>query len=83
MNACLLPLQWQTYDVNFTNAVVKDGKKVKNARMTMRLNGIVIHDNIEINGKTRRWPKGPGRHTRPDQAAGSQQPAAVPKRLDR
>ena len=61
VNACLPPLQWQTYDVNFTNAVVKDGKKVKNARMTMRLNGIVIHDNIEINGKTggsRKDPEG-------------------------
>ena len=61
VNACLPPLQWQTYDVNFTNAVVKDGKKVKNARMTIRLNGIVIHDNIEINGKTggsRKDPEG-------------------------
>ena len=52
VNACLSPLQWQTYDINFTNAVVKDGKKVKNARMTVLLNGIIIHDNIEINGKT-------------------------------
>ena len=33
-------------------SIKKNGKKVKNARMTMRLNGIVIHDNIEINGKT-------------------------------
>ena len=52
VNGCLPPLQWQTYDVEFTNAVSKDGKKVKNARMTLKLNGIVIHDNVEITGKT-------------------------------
>ena len=61
VNACLSPLQWQTYDINFTNAVVKDGNKIKNARMTVLLNGIIIHDNIEINGKTggsRKEPEG-------------------------
>ena len=52
VNGCLPPLQWQTYDVEFTNAGSKDGKKVKNARMTLKLNGIVIHDNVEITGKT-------------------------------
>ena len=61
VNACLSPLQWQTYDISFTNAVVKSGKKVKNARMTVLLNGIIIHNNIEINGKTggsRKEPEG-------------------------
>ena len=61
VNGCLPPLQWQTYDVDFTNAVMKDGKKVKNARITVKLNGIVIHDNVEITGKTggsRRAPEG-------------------------
>ena len=62
VNACLPPLQWQTYDIDFTNALAdKNGKKIKNARMTLSLNGIVIHDNIEINGKTggsRKEPEG-------------------------
>ncbi|MBL67494.1 MAG: hypothetical protein CMO74_09300 [Verrucomicrobiales bacterium] len=52
VNACLPPLQWQAYDVDFTLAETKDGKKVKNARVTVRLNGVVIHDNVEIPGKT-------------------------------
>ena len=52
VNACLPPLSWQTYDVDFTNAVAKKGKKIKNARLTARLNGILIHDNFEIPNKT-------------------------------
>jgi len=53
VNTCLPPLQWQTYDIDFTNAVLNDqGKKVKNARITVRLNDVVILDNAEIAGPT-------------------------------
>ena len=31
---------------------MKDGKKVKNARMTLKHNGVLIHKNLDINGKT-------------------------------
>ena len=50
---CLPPLQWQAYDVEFTNAVADpNGKKIKNAVITARLNGVAIHSNYEIPGKT-------------------------------
>lgn len=48
VNACLPPLSWQTYDIDFTSAVWKDGNKVSNARATIRHNGIVIHEDLEL-----------------------------------
>jgi hypothetical protein len=52
VNMCLPPLVWQTYDVDFTNAVADGGKVVKKARLTCKHNGVVIHDDVEIDGKT-------------------------------
>ncbi|NNE91158.1 MAG: DUF1080 domain-containing protein [Verrucomicrobiales bacterium] len=47
-NMCLPPLTWQTYDVDFTAAKWDGDKKTANARMTVRLNGVLIHDDVEI-----------------------------------
>jgi hypothetical protein len=55
VNACLPPLQWQTYDIDFTNAIPdpSNPKKVaKQSRITCKLNGILIHDNVAIPGPT-------------------------------
>ena len=65
VNMCLPPLSWQTYDVDYTAAEYKDGKKVKNARMTVRHNGVLIQDNVEIPHGTTAAPLREGPETGP------------------
>jgi hypothetical protein len=48
LNMCYPPLSWQTYDIDFTAPKFDNGKKVKNARITLRHNGVVIHDNLQL-----------------------------------
>ncbi len=52
VNMCLPPLVWQTYDVEFTNAISKDGKVVEKPHMTLKHNGVAIHEDLRIDGKT-------------------------------
>jgi len=49
LNMCLPPLTWQTYDVDFTAAKFDAaGTRTAWPRITVKLNGIVIHDDVEL-----------------------------------
>lgn len=52
-NLCFPPLAWQTYDIDFTAAKFDDaGKKTAPAKITVKQNGVPIHEDYEIDGPT-------------------------------
>ncbi len=49
VNVCLPPTVWQTYDITFqAPRFNKNGKKTKDAEITVLQNGILIHDTVKI-----------------------------------
>ncbi|QDT97061.1 3-keto-disaccharide hydrolase [Gimesia aquarii] len=53
VNMCFPPLAWQTYDIDFQAAKYdKEGNKTDKAKITVKHNGVTIHDNREIDGPT-------------------------------
>lgn len=62
VNMCLPPLVWQTYDIDFTApGYDAAGKKTRDARLTVRQNGVLIHDDVDLPHDTPgREKEGPG-----------------------
>ena len=52
VNASLGAGVWQSYDIDFTAARWEGAVKTANARVTVRWNGMLVHDNVVIPGPT-------------------------------
>ena len=59
-NVCKMPGRWQSYDMIFHAAKYDGNRKVKNARITLWHNGVLVHDNVGLENKTGAGrPEGP------------------------
>ena len=62
---CFPPLRWQTYDIEFRAPKFDGEKKTANAHITVKHNGVTIHDDVELpkgtgaGGGRKEVPKGP------------------------
>ena len=60
LNACLPPETWQTYDIVFTAARFDGDRKIADGRMTVHLNGLLVHDDVALPHATTANPRPEG-----------------------
>ncbi len=57
VNMCLPPLTWQTYDIDFqAPAFDATGNKTSDATMTVKHNGVLVHEEVKVPHLTRAAP---------------------------
>ncbi len=52
VNASRKPGEWQSYDIIFHRPTFKGSKVIRKARFTVFHNGVLVHDNVELEGGT-------------------------------
>ncbi len=52
VNVSRKPGEWQTYDIIFHRPIFKDGNVVRKAKFTVIHNGVLVQDNVKLQGGT-------------------------------